>query len=215
MDNENILKTIKKLRESGKKRKFIQGFDIIVNLKQIDIKKPDQKVEAFFVLPHSNGKKLKICAFVDKELINEAKGVFDKVIPKEDFSKIPKKDLKNIAKEFDFFVAQSNCMVDTAKVFGKALGSRGKMPNPKAGCVIVPGVNLKELYSKLQKTIKLVTRNEPIIKALVGKEDMDDKKIQENVIFVYNSLLQALPQEKSNVKSVLLKLTMGSPVQIS
>ncbi len=214
MDNEGILKAIKKLREGSKKRKFSQGLDLIVNLKQIDIKKPDQKVESFLVLPNDNGKKLKICAFVDKELINEAKSVFDKAISKEDFPKVSKKELKNIAKEFDFFVAQSNCMVDVAKVFGKSLGSRGKMPNPKAGCVITPGSNLKELYNRLQKTIRLATRNEPIIKVLIGKDSMEDKKIQENIMSVYQSLLQTLPQEKSNIKNILLKFTMSSPVQI-
>ncbi|MBI2673200.1 50S ribosomal protein L1 [Candidatus Woesearchaeota archaeon] len=214
MNKENISKIIKKLRESKNKRRFKQGFDVIVNLKQIDLKKPDQKVETFLVLPNGNGKKLKVCAFVDKELINDAKAIFDRTIPKEDFPKIPKKELKNIAREFDFFVAQANCMVDIAKVFGRALGSKGKMPNPKAGCVITPGTNLKDLYNKLQKTIKVVTRSEPIIKVLVGKEDMDDKKIEENIAIVYNTLLQVLPQEKNNIKNVLLKLTMGAPLPI-
>ena len=214
MNKENILKVIKKLRESSDKRKFKQGFDVVVNLKQIDLKKPDHKVESFLVLPHGNGKKLKVCAFVDKELINDAKAVFDRVVAKDDFSRVSKKELKNIAREFDFFVAQASCMVDIAKVFGRALGSKGKMPNPKAGCVITPGTNLKDLYNKLQKTVKLATRNEPIVKTLVGKEDMDDKKIEENIIAVYNSLLQTLPQEKNNIKNVLLKFTMGAPVSI-
>ena len=82
------------------------------------------------------------------------------------------------------------------------------MPNPKIGSVLPPNANIKPLYEKLRMTVNLVTKNEPTIKCSVGKEDMDDRVI-DNILTVYNSIIQKLPNEKQNIKSVLLKLTMG------
>ena len=67
---------------------------------------------------------------------------------------------------------------------------------------------------KLRSTIKLQTKNEPTLKTLVGHETMKDEEIVENAFAVYNFVLHSLPQEKNNIKSVLIKLSMGSPVQI-
>ena len=214
MNKENILKVIKKLRESSDKRKFKQGFDVVVNLKQIDLKKPDHKVESFLVLPHGNGKKLKVCAFVDKELINGAKAVFDRVVAKDDFPRVSKKELKNIAREFDFFVAQASCMVDIAKVFGKVFGPRNKMPNPKMGCVVPPTASLAQVKERLNKTIRLQNKKELIVKASIGKESMSDEQILQNITTTFDTILRGLPHDKQNIGSIYLKLTMSAPVQV-
>jgi len=214
MNDQEVIAAIKKIRESTSKKKFSQTVDLIVNLKQLDLKKTDQQVNAFLVLPHTRGKKLKICALVDKELFNSAKESYDRVIMRDEFSKFDKKSMRKLANEFDFFVAQANVMPDIAKYMGKVLGTKGKMPNPKADCVVPPTANVKELYDKLQKTIRLQTKNELAIKCPVGSESMPDNDLKDNVMAVYNSLLRVLPKEKHNIKKALLKLTMGPPVLI-
>ncbi len=215
MNKEDILKAIKKARESSKKRKFNQTFDLVINLQKLNLKKPEENVNVFAVLPQGRGKKLKICAFVDKELRTQAEEVCDKAILKDEFEKYKnKKELKKLASEYDFFIAQANLMVDIAKFFGKVLGPKGKMPNPKAGCIVPPKIDLKIIYNKLQKTVKLQTKNEQAVKCPVGTEDMKDEQIEQNISAVYNSLIQSLPQEEQNIDNVILKLTMGSPVVI-
>jgi len=213
MKKEDILKAIKKARESSKKRNFSQTFDLVINLKGLNLKKPEENLNIFSVLPQGKGKKSKICALVDKELINNAKDNCDQAILKDEFQKYTKKkDLRKLANDYDFFIAQANLMVDVAKFFGKVLGPKGKMPNPKAGCIVPPKIDLKMVYEKLQKTVKLQTKNEQTIKCPVGTEDMDDNQIQENILSVYNSVVNALPRELENIQNMVLKLTMGSPV---
>ena len=103
-------------------------------------------------------------------------------------------------------------MTKIASTFGKVLGPRGLMPSPKAGCVVAPASDLKVIIEKLQKTVRLETKNEPTIKVPVGSEAMKDEDIADNVLAVYNTILAGLPQERANIKSVVLKLTMGKPV---
>lgn len=214
MNKNEILETLKLARENSKKRNFAQSVDLIMNLKGIDLKKPEQNISTFVTLPYHAGKIFKIGAFVSDELQNKAKEVCDIVINKKDFSKYGDnlKELKKIAKNVDFFIAQANLMTDIAKFFGKTLGPIGKMPNPKAGAVIPPNaIELKPLVEKLRRTIKIQTKNEQAIKAIIGKENMKDEEITENILAVYNIVLHSVPNETHSIRNSIIKLTMGKP----
>src|SRR3989344_1586594 len=215
MDKNIILEAIKKARENSKKRKFSQSFDLIVNLKNINLKKAGDSVDTFLTLPFGRGKKIRVCALVDAQLAKQAKEICDKIILLEDFNKYQdKKILKELSREFDFFIGQADLMSKIATTFGKVLGTAGKMPNPKAGCIVPGNANLKLLYEKLQKTVRMQTKNEAIIKCIIGNENMKDEDVAENILFAYNSLLHSLPQEKNNLKEALLKSTMGKPIAL-
>lgn len=213
MNKGEILDAIKKARKGTKERKFKQTFDLIINLKLLNVKK--ESVSIFSVLPHSKGKKPKVCGFFDASMIKDAKEVFDEAIEKDEFGKwSDKKKLKGLVSQYDYFVAQANLMPEIAKTFGKYLAPRGKMPNPKAGCIVPPGANLKALASRLGKSVKLETKSELIIKCSVGSEDMKDEEIEENIMAVYNALSHELPKGLQNVRNFILKLTMGKPVVV-
>ena len=214
MKKESILKTIAELREKSKKRNFSQTLDLTINFRKLDLKKPEHKVDVFIVLPNGLGKKLKICGLIDKELVLQAKEVFDRVITKEQFPVMKKQEVKKIAHENDFFVAQSTLMVETAKYFGKILGPMGKMPNPKSGCVVPPNANLKMLYERLQKTIRANTKNEIAIKCKVGKDILSNEELAGNALYVYETVVKLLPNEKENVSKVFLKFTMSDAVEV-
>ncbi len=217
MEKTEIIEAIKVAKEVSKKRNFKQGIDLVINLKNVNIKKPEDNVDLFIQLPHSSGKKIKICALIDYDLEKLAKDVIDTVILKDTFPKYEgkKKELKKIGRAHDFFIAQAEVMPKIATLFGKILGPLGKMPNPKVGAVVPNNIGtLKPLAEKLKSTIRLQTKNEPTLKILVGNESMKDDEIANNVLYVYNTVLHSLPQEKNNIKSVLLKLSMGSPVNI-
>lgn len=210
MNKESVLKTIQKIRKNSKKRNFSQTFDLIINLKGLNIKNPEHSINDFVVLKFGKGKKTKICALVDKELMEEAK-VCDETIAKDSFNKLDKKKIKKLAVSYDYFIAQATTMPDIAKFFGKIFGPKGKMPNPKAGCIVPPNAQLKPLHDKLQNTVKVQTKNELSIKCPVGTEEMKDEEIHENIMAIYNHAVHLLPDEEGNVKNVYLKLTMGKP----
>ncbi len=214
MEKANFLQAIKTLRENSPKRKFEQTFDIVINLKGIDIKKEAEKILLFAALPYLRGKKVRICALVDKELSTKARESCDKVVLKDDFKNYDEAAIKALLKEVDIFIAQANIMPQVASTFGKTLGPVGRMPNPRAGCVVPPTAELKPLAERLQKTVRLETKNELSVKAPVGTEKMKDDEIAENMLAVYNAALHAVPGEKENIREVLVKLTMGKPVLV-
>jgi|TARA_Y100000310_G_scaffold345778_2_gene469739 large subunit ribosomal protein L1 len=214
MDKQLILKKLKELRETSKKRKFSQTFDIIINLNNLDLKKPENKIDVFLVLPNQTGKKVKICGLVDKELSLKSKEILDHTVLKDEFNALDKKVIKQLSSDYTYFISQANIMTDVAKTFGRVFGPKGKMPNPKAGCVVPPTADLKNLKERLEKTIRFHLNTELILKAPMGKEDMDDELIADNIFSAYNNLIQNLPQERNNIKNVLVKFTMSKPIKI-
>lgn len=216
MEKKDILESLKKARES-KARKFKQKVDIVINLKDIDLKKTEHQVDFYTILPKDVGKNSKICAFVSEEMVAPAKEACDNVVAEIDFPKYGanKKLARKLAKEYGYFIAQANIMTKVAAAFGRVLGPKGKMPNPKAGAVFPPNPQLiKPLVDKMRKTIRVSAKLSPIVQCLVGAEEMKDEDIAENIIYIHEQLVHHLPNEAENIKSVYIKLTMGSAVRI-
>ncbi len=214
MDEKKTLEALKKVREQ-KKRKFNQSIDLIINLVSLDLKKPDQQVDFYAHLHNDTGKKLKIAAFVGDEMKEDAIKAVDTVITPDEFGKYKdKKAAKKLASEHDYFIAQANIMAKVAAAFGKILGTRGKMPNPKAGCVVPQKANLKPLNDRLQKTVRVKARLLPVVQCSVGREDMKDEQIADNIMSIYNQLVHTLPNHENNISRIMVKTTMGKVVDI-
>jgi large subunit ribosomal protein L1 len=216
MEKQEINRALQEARKNSKKRKFTQSIDLIINLKNLNIKKEEERVLTFLTLPFQKGKPVKVTALVGKELNTKAKGVCNQTIFIDDFKKLDKKAIKKLAQETDFFVAQATIVPQVASTFGKILGPKGKMPNPKAGGIVPPTLpDFKPLMDKFQKTVKLETKGELTIKTSVGLESMKDEELIANYLAIYNHILSVLPQEKNNVKSAMIKVTMGKAVAVS
>ena len=165
-------------------------------------------------LPSPRGKGIKIAAFAGAELEKQAKENCDLVIMQTDFANYDKKQIKKLAQEYDYFVAQATLMPKVAASFGRYLGARGKMPNPKIGCVVPPNANLGPLIEKLNKSVRLKANKGTNLQCLIGKEDMEDDLIAENILSTYKASVKQLPNELQNVKCVLIKTTMGKPIRV-
>ena len=217
MEEKNIVEAVKKLKQESPKRNFSQKIDAIFILKDLDLKKPEQQVDFFASLHFAPGKKTKICAFCGPELFPDAEKSVDLAISQLDFPKYQqdKKLTKKLVKEYDYFIAQANIMPQVAATFGKVLGPKGKMPNPKAGCVVPPKAALKPLYDKLQTTVRLQAKTQMVVNTMVGNDSQDEKEILDNIKTIYNQLVHHLPNAQDNIKSVYIKYTMGKPVKIT
>lgn len=216
MNKETILNALKEIKEKSKKRKFNQTIDLIVNLKNINLKDTEEQVDFFVTLHNDIGKKMKVCALVGPELKDQAQKACDETVVSVDFPKYSDKKLvKTLATNNNFFVAQANLMPKIAQIFGRVLGPRNKMPNPKAGCIVPPNANLSVLMEKLQKTIRINIKSNPSFKCAIGTEEGDIEKIADNILEIYNQLILHLPKETANIKSIMIKLTMGKPVKIA
>lgn len=212
MKKEDIKKTLEEVKKSPK-RNFSQTYDLIINLKNLVVKQ--NPVDLFVTLHHSKGKKVKIAAFVDQLLSEQAKKNCDLVIKDTEFEDYKDvKKLKKLAEEYDYFIAQANLMAKIAAVFGKVLGTRGKMPNPKLGCVVPPNANLEPLVKKLNCTVRLSAKKATNLQCIAGKENQNEEEIIDNILTIYQTVLKNVPNEAQNIKDVYLKLTMGKPVKI-
>jgi large subunit ribosomal protein L1 len=213
---EQVHNALKYLKTHSPQRKFSQSIDLIINLKGLELKKPEEQMDIWVQLAHERGKPVRTCALVGPELKAQATAACSTTILHDDFRLYEgkKKEIKKLAKTHDFFIAQANIMPDVAKYFGRTLGPRGKMPNPKAGCVVPPNANLKALTEKLKKTIRLVAKTQLSAKCAIGKQEMPAEQLAENIITAVTAAKQALPQEDNNIKSVLLKHSMGPIAEI-
>ncbi|MBS1266455.1 MAG: 50S ribosomal protein L1 [Candidatus Woesearchaeota archaeon] len=216
MERKQVKELLQKVKSESRKRNFIQTVDLIINLKNLDLKKSDDQQDYFLQLKHTLGRKIKVCALIGPELKDAAEGEVDTVIMVSEFDKYAKdpKLAKKLASEHDYFIGQANIMPKIATAFGRVLGSRGKMPNPKVGCVVPPNANLAPLYEKLQTTIRIFAKKSPVIHLAIGKEDMDEKELVDNFMTIYDSIMHHLPNSNNNIKSIILKLTMGAPVRV-
>jgi len=203
---EELTKVLSELRKE-KEKKFNQSVDLIINLQKFDFKKTP--VNLFVSLPHVFKEK-KICAFL------EARNKNIDTIVQEEFKKYSaKKELKKLVKKFDFFIAQASLMPKVATSFGKVLGPAGKMPSPQLGIIInADDKTLSELKEKVNSSVKIRTK-EPSIKLVVGKQNMKDEDIIENVVSIYNAVQKAMPRDKENIKNIELKFTMTKPKKIN
>jgi large subunit ribosomal protein L1 len=212
MNKEQVKKALEALKSQPKK-KFSQSYDLIINLKNLDIKQTN--IDFFSTLHFPKGKQIKIAAFADQLLHDSAAKNCDLVLEEKDFEKYTdKKAIKKLADSYDYFVAQANLMPKVAAKFGKILGIKGKMPNPKLGCVVPPNANLEPLVKKLKLTVRMTAKKALNLQCLVGKEDQPEEEIIDNIITVYTSAVKQLPSELQNVKNVTLKLTMSKPVRV-
>lgn len=216
MDTQTLQKTLHYVRENSPKRKFTQSVDLIVTLRDLDLKKPDNQVDFFMNLHQSNGKKIRICGLVGPELKEASQKVFDTTVDIDEFEVYAKdkSKIKKLAQSHDFFVAQANLMAKVAQTFGRILGPKNKMPNPKAGCVVPGNANLEQVKEKLQTMVRVQAKTSPHVQILVGKEDMKDDILIDNIQTIFNQLVHHLPAENNNVNNVFLKATMGPAVKV-
>ena len=214
MDKNQIQKALKSLKEASKERKFSQSVDLIINLKNINTK--SQPVNFFVTLPKTKGRKLKVAGFLGQELADQGKSVLDLVITQLEFAsyKSDPKKIKKLAEEYDIFIAQATVMAKMAGTFGKILGMKGKMPNPKMGGGVPPNANLEQTRDKLERTVRLTAKKATNLQVLVGKESMDEADLIENIMTVYKAAIQSLPSGEQNIKKIQLKFTMSKPVTI-
>ena len=217
VDAKAIQQALDKLKQSTERVKFNQTVDLIITLKDIDLKKPDQQVDFFTSLPHGKGKDVKVAGLVGSDLIDAAKKELDFALSDSDFAQFASKksDVKNMASTYDYFVAQANVMPKVAQSFGRILGPRNKMPNPKAGCVVPPKTSLTQVKERLQKMVRISARKDPHIQVAVGTQNMDAQQIIENITEAYNQTVAHLPQGINNVKKVLVKLTMSKVERVA
>jgi large subunit ribosomal protein L1 len=213
LDQKTILNAVKEVKEKSEKRKFNQTVELILNLREIDMKSPEAKIQEVVELPHSSPEKTnKICVIAQGELALKAKKAeADHVIERAELESLAgkKKDLRKVANDYDFFIAEAPLMPLVGKTLGPVLGPRGKMP-----IAVPPQVDIVSLMAKHRKTIVVRMRSQPIILCRVGVESMKEEELAENIQTVLRVLEGKLKRGTKNIKNLYIKTAMGAPVKV-
>ena len=214
MADATIVEAVKKAIEEGKKRgrKFRESVDLTINLKDVDMSLPKNRIQEEIPLPKGRGKPIKVAVFASGELALKAKeGDADLVITPEELQDLAedKRKARKIAKEHDFFIADAGLMATIGKTLGVVLGPRGKMPKP-----VPPNMDPKGLIQGLKRTVRVRSKDKLTFHVPVGTVDMSPEDIAENIEAVLKRIEQKLERGRANIKSVYVKTTMGPAIRI-
>ena len=207
-----IIEAVKEAKEQAKPRNFTQSIDVIINIKDLDVRKPENRFSEEVALPNGRGKPIKIGVIADGELALGAKNAgVDVVISKEDLQEFGKdrKAAKKVVNSVDSFIAQADMMPLVGRFLGPILGPRNKMPKP-----VPASARIEPLLDRVQSTIKVGVKQQPSIQILVGTQDMEDEKLAENIEAVLAVLDRNLEKGRNQIKSMYIKATMGSVVRV-
>ena len=209
---QEILEAVKEAKEQSKPRNFTQSIDVIINIRDLDINKPENRFDEEVALPNGRGKDIKVGVIGDGELAVQAKNAgVALVLSKEDLERLGKdrKEAKKVANSIDFFVAQADMMPLVGRFLGPILGPRKKMPKP-----VPASVKIDPILERLQKTVKVGVKTQPSIQVLVGTQNMSDEALADNIEAVLAALDRNLEKGRNQIKSMFIKTTMGSVVRV-
>jgi large subunit ribosomal protein L1 len=212
MANENTIRAVNDAIESAPKRKFTESVDLIVNLKNVDLSQPKNRISESIVLPTGRGKATKIGVFAKGDLaIKSRSGGADLIISPDDIDKMSsdKKLIRTTIRGIDFFVAEAPLMPSIGKSFGPILGPKGKMPDP-----IPSNADPTPIIKRLKRTVKVRTKDKPTFHALVGNLSMSVEDIAANVEALLNTIESKLENGAQNIASIYVKTTMGPAVRV-
>lgn len=212
IDRKYIMKAIKELREKTPKRNFKQSIELIVNLRDVDLSKPENRIQELIEIPRPIGKKVSVCVFATGDAALRArKAGADLVLEKEDIEGMAgdKKRQRQLAKSFDFFIASAPLMPLIGRVFGAILGPRGKMPTP-----VPPTADIEREIERHRRLVMIRTRGQPVLSCRIGTEDMNDNDLADNIEVALRRIEGKLKRGIRNIASIYIKATMGPPVKI-
>jgi len=213
MTDKKTTVAVDKILEESKKlnRKFKQNIDLVVNLKNIDLNIPKNRIDQEVILPHGRGIEAKIALFASGELAVKSKKLVDFLIKPEEIEDLSKnkKKFKKIADDYEFFIAEAPLMPTIGKTLGTVLGPRGKMPKP-----VPPNADLTGIVKNLRNTIKIRSKSSKTFHTVAGNEKMPKEHIVENVDTIIKRLESALERGRINIGSIYIKTTMGPSERI-
>jgi len=208
--DKHSIETIKKALEAAKPREFKESVEVSVNLRDIDLSVPKNRVDEEVVLPKGRGKAIRICVFASGELALKARGAADLVIQPQEIEEYAsdKRKARALAQQFDFFVAEAPLMPVIGKRLGVVLGPRGKMPRP-----VPPTADPTNLINSMRSTVRVRSRDRRTFHAPIGTRDMQPEDIAENLDALMRRVMGKLERGRFNIQSAYVKTTMGPAVR--
>ena len=212
MADQDIEQAVTRALEAGPPRNFRETVDLAINLRDLDLNDPSNRVDESVVLPEGTGQETSIVVFAEGETAVRAEDVADQVLSAEELADLGENDgeAKDLAGETDFFLAEESMMQNIGRYLGTVLGPRGKMPDP-----ISPDDDVVELVERLKNSVQLRSGERRTFHTRVGAEDMSAEDIADNIDVITRRLEAELEKGPLNIDSMYVKTTMGPAVEVA
>ncbi|MEM2094155.1 MAG: 50S ribosomal protein L1 [Candidatus Bathyarchaeia archaeon] len=212
VNKQEILKAIGEAKRNSKKRRFIQSVELIMSFADLDLKKPDNRLNELIDLPHPPKDRMRIVVFAGGDLALRARNAgADQVFGRESLEAFAsdRKGAKKLVNTTDFFIAETPLMPIVGKVLGPILGPKGKMPTP-----IPPTAQIDSVIDRHRRSVRLRVRDQPNAQCVVGTENMSDEELADNIQAIVTRMESRLPKGLNNIRELGVKTTMGPFVKI-
>jgi large subunit ribosomal protein L1 len=211
LSNQQLAELVKKGKDQSKETKFTQSVEVMISLKEVDPKKTDLNINEIVYLPHPMSKQAKVAFIGSGDLAVRAKNAKANLVM--DPSQLEnyggnKRDAKKLARSYDFFLADTALMPRVGKVLGQALGPKGKIPSP-----VPPNSPIEAMINRMRTAIRVRSRGSLGIMAKVGDSKLTEPELAENIVAVVNAVTKKLPNGDRNIKTIMVKTTMGKPAK--
>lgn len=202
---EDAIKVIKE----ASFEKFDPSIEVSFNL-NLDTTKADQQLRGAIILPNGTGKVTKVLVIAEPDDLTKAKAAgADETGSIENLTTLIKDNKLN----FDYIVTTPSTMPLLAK-FGKELGPKGLMPNPKTGTVAADVAKAVENIKKGQ--VEYRTNSDGLINLSIGKKSFSDEALVENYKTIYDLINGKKPATVKGeyVKGISIATTMGPGAKV-
>ena len=203
-DKKIELKDLIDLVKKNSTTKFDESIDVSLKINLKQSKGGDLSLRTTVKLPNGSGKKSKVAVLCEADKIEEAKKSGAEIVGSEDLIE------KISTGKFDFTkLICTPAMMSKIGKYGKVLGPKGLMPNPKLGTVTTDITKaVKDIKTGL---IEIRNDKDGNLAATIGRKSFSSEKLLEN----YNHFIESVKKEKPDtikgefIKNIFLTSTMG------
>ena len=189
--------------------KFDESIDVSLKINLKQSKGGDLSLRTVINLPNGSGKKNKVAVLCEADKIEESKKAGADVVGSDDLIE------KIAAGKFDFTkLICTPAMMGKIGKYGKILGPKGLMPNPKLGTVASDIIKaVKDIKTGL---VEIRNDKDGNLSSTIGRKSFSTEKLLEN----YNHFIESLKKEKPDtikgelIKGIFLTSTMGISYKI-
>jgi large subunit ribosomal protein L1 len=212
MADQTIVDAVSRALDDAPSRNFRETVDLAINLRDLDLNDPSNRVDESVVLPAGTGQDTQIVVFATGETAIRAEEVADQVLGPDELEDLGDDTdaAKDLAEETDFFVAEANMMQNIGRFLGTVLGPRGKMPTP-----LQPDDDVVETVNRMKNSVQLRSRDRRTFHTRVGAQDMTADEIADNIDVIIRRLEADLEKGPLNIDSIYVKTTMGPSVEVN
>lgn len=206
-DEYSLEEAVNKVKDL-KSAKFDETVELALKL-GVDPRHADQMIRGSVVLPNGTGKTVKVAVLAKGDKAEAAKAAGADMVGEEEVLEM----IKDGNLDFDILIATPDMMGKLGK-FGRILGPKGLMPNPKTGTVTMDVAQAVKNAKAGQVNFRVDKKGN--IHVGIGKVSFDANKLYENAKAFITKINKMKPASAKGryMQNAALSLTMSPSVKL-